>query len=126
MRLVPGYNPARFIDQLRAVIDDPQVRIETVFEASTPVSPTGTELYRAIERAVRDVMEDAAVVPSVSTGFTDSRAFRRLGVPAYGFIPILLEPDASAGMHGNDERLAIEQLRLGMQILLATVRGVCG
>jgi acetylornithine deacetylase/succinyl-diaminopimelate desuccinylase-like protein len=126
IRLVPGYDPARFIEQVRAVIDDPQVRIETVFEGSTPVSPIGTELYRAIERAVHDVMEDAAVVPSVSTGFTDSRAFRRLGIPAYGFIPVLLEPDASAGMHGNDERLAIEQLRLGMQILFATVRRVCG
>ena len=126
VRLVPGYDPARFIEQLRAVLDDPAVRIETVFEASTPVSPLGTELYRAIERAVHDVMEDAAVVPSVSTGFTDSRAFRRLGIPAYGFIPVLLEPDASAGMHGNDERLAIDQLRLGMQILFATVREVCG
>ena len=125
-RLVPGYDPQRFMSELRDVIDDPEVEMETVFESSTPTSPGDTELYAVMARAALDAVEDAAVVPSVSTGFTDSRAFRRRGIPAYGFMPILIKPDDVGAAHGNDERISIENLRLGTQILHATVRGICG
>jgi acetylornithine deacetylase/succinyl-diaminopimelate desuccinylase-like protein len=125
VRLVAGYDPDRFIQELRAVIDDPRVEIETLFVSSTPASPTDTELYAGIQRAVRETCE-AVVVPSVSTGFTDSRAFRRRGIPAYGFIPILLAPDEGGRTHGNDERVSVEALGLGLRVLFQTVREVCG
>ena len=125
-RLVSGYDPKRFVEELRAVIDDPRVIIDTIFEASTPASSIDTELYKAIERAVSGTSEDAVVVPSVSTGFTDSRVFRRRGIPAYGFIPILLEPEDAGRAHGNDERVSISALRLGLRVLHTTVREVCG
>jgi acetylornithine deacetylase/succinyl-diaminopimelate desuccinylase-like protein len=65
------------------------------------------------------------VLPSVSAGFTDSRVFRRQGVTAYGFIPVLLEPAEAACIHGHNERLSIENLRLGCQMLFEIVRKVC-
>ncbi|MCC6236966.1 MAG: M20/M25/M40 family metallo-hydrolase [Dehalococcoidia bacterium] len=125
VRLVPGYDPDRFIDELRAVIDDPRVVIDEVFRSSTPPSPLDTELFAVMTRATKSLVEDAIVVPGVSTGFTDSRVFRRLGIPAYGFVPVLLEPEDMGRAHGNDERLSIANLRLGMQILFETVRGIC-
>jgi acetylornithine deacetylase/succinyl-diaminopimelate desuccinylase-like protein len=126
VRLVPGYDPERFIAELKAVIDDDKVAVERVFESSTPPSRLDTELYAVMTRAAKDAIEDVVVVPGVSTGFTDSRVFRRLGVPAYGFVPWLLGPEEQGRAHGNDERISIENLRLGMQILHATVRGICG
>ena len=125
-RLVPGYDPRRFTRELRDVIDDPAVEVETVFESSTPTSPADSELYEVMVRAAREAVEGAAVVPAVSTGFTDSRVFRRRGIPAYGFVPILVKPDDVGSAHGNDERISIRNLRLGTQILHATVRGICG
>ena len=125
-RLLPGYDPDRFIEQLREVIDDPRVVVETVFSSSTPSSATDTELFSAMTRAVNDVVEDAVVVPSVSTGFTDSRVFRRRGIPAYGFVPILMDAADMGRAHGNDERISLGNLRLGAQILHATVRDICG
>ena len=125
-RLIPGYDPDKFVDELRAVIDDESVQIERVFQSSTPPSPLDTELYAVMTRAAKDAVEDATVVPGVSTGFTDSRVFRRIGVAAYGFTPILVEPEDFGRVHGNDERLSLENLRLGMQILHSTVRGICG
>lgn len=125
VRLVSGYDPALFMRELRAVIDDPRVVIDIVFESATPASRTDTELYAAIQKAVRDHVEEAVVVPSVATGFTDLRVFRRRGIPAYGFVPVLLEPDDAGRTHGNDERIAIDSIRLAMQILFATVREVC-
>jgi len=126
VRLVPGYDPNVFFDELRAVIDDERVEVERIFESSTPPSRLDTELYGVMTRASKDAIEDVVVVPGVSTGFTDSRVFRRMGIPAYGFVPWLLGPDEQGRAHGNDERVSIDNLRLGMQILHATIRGICG
>lgn len=124
-RLLPGVDADAFIEELRNVIDDEKVAIEKVFASSTPPSPIDTELMHAIEAVVRDHVEDAVVLPSVSSGFTDSRVFRRQGVPAYGFIPVLLDPAEGMTMHGHNERLSIENLRLGCQMLFEVVRRVC-
>ena len=126
VRLVPGYDPEQFMEELTAVIDDEGVEIERVFESSTPPSRLDTELYEVMTAQAKAAIEDVVVVPSVSTGFTDSRVFRRRGVPAYGFVPVLLGPDETGRAHGNDERISIENLRMGMQILHRTVRAICG
>ena len=125
-RLVPGYDADRFVAELKAVIDDDAIEIEEIFRSSTPASPLDSELYAVMTAAAKEMVEDAVVVPGVSTGFTDSRVFRRLGVSAYGFVPILVHPDDQGRVHGNDERLSIENLRLGLQILHTAVRGICG
>ncbi len=125
VRLLPGDNPQGFLAELARVIDDPTVEVETVFSSSTRASSVDTELYRALEAAALSVVEAAAVVPGVSTGFTDSRVFRRRGIPAYGFVPVLLSEGESGRAHGNDERLSIENLRLGIEILFCGVRAVC-
>ncbi len=124
-RLLPGADADAFIDDLRGVIDDPEVQIEKVLVSSTPPSPANTELYRAIEDVVREYVEEAVVLPSVSSGFTDSRVFRRLGVTSYGFIPVLVEPPEAATIHGHNERLSIDNLRLGCQVLFELVRRIC-
>ena len=51
------------------------------------------------------------------------------GVAAYlrtASCRVLVEPDDVGRVHGNDERISIENMRLGTQILFATVRGICG
>ena len=107
------------------MIDDPKIRIETVLDSSTPSSPVEGELMDVIRDVVRDHVEEATVLPSVSAGFTDSRVFRRLGITAYGFIPVILEPSEGLTIHGHNERLSIENLRLGCQMLFEIVRRIC-
>jgi acetylornithine deacetylase/succinyl-diaminopimelate desuccinylase-like protein len=124
-RLIPGQDPDDFTQQVRQVVADPKVSIETVFESSTRASTPGTELFGVIESAVHDYIEEAVVLPSVSAGFTDSRVFRRHGITAYGFIPILLEQEEAQTFHGHNERITIENVRMGTQILFETVRKIC-
>ena len=123
-RLLPGQDPDDFIEQVRDIIDDAKVRIETVYASSTPASTAQTELFGVIEDVVHDHVEEALVLPSVSAGFTDSRVFRQHGITSYGFIPILLEPDEAMTVHGHNERIRIDNLRLGLQILFETVRRI--
>jgi acetylornithine deacetylase/succinyl-diaminopimelate desuccinylase-like protein len=124
-RLLPGADSQAFLAELRGVIADEKVRIETVLDSSTPPSPSNTDLMRCVQQVVREHVEDAVVLPSVSAGFTDSRVFRRLGTVSYGFIPVLLEPAEAATIHGHNERLSIENLRLGCQMLFELVRRMC-
>lgn len=124
-RLLPGQDPDDFTQQIRDVVGDEKVRIEPVFVSSTLASPIETELFGIIEDAVHDHVEDALVLPSVSAGFTDSRIFRQHGITSYGFIPYLLEQEEAMTVHGHNERITIENLRLGMQILFETVRRLC-
>jgi acetylornithine deacetylase/succinyl-diaminopimelate desuccinylase-like protein len=124
-RLLPGQSAQAFVEELRSVIDDPKVEVEEVYRSETESSPAQTELFDIVEEVAREAVEGAVVLPSVSTGFTDSRIFRQRGVVAYGFIPVLLEPVEAATIHGHNERISIQNLRLGMQILFETVRRLC-
>jgi acetylornithine deacetylase/succinyl-diaminopimelate desuccinylase-like protein len=62
------------------------------------------------------------VLPSVSTGFTDSHFTRDLGIVSYGFNPIITERGDPSGVHGNDERVPVEAFRRGVTDLRAIIR----
>lgn len=124
-RLLPGHEPDAFIEQLAAVISDPKIRIEKVLESQTPISPVDTDLFETIREVVKEQAPEALLLPSIASGFTDSRAYRRRGVVAYGFIPALLTMGELASAHGHNERISIENLRLGTQILFEVVRRIC-
>ncbi len=124
-RLVPGYEHERFIDELRKTIDDPRVEIEVAFASESPSSTPETPLFDAIRDVCSEVMPEAALLPRVTAGFTDSRTLRRRGVPSYGFVPMLIAPDEQGGMHGNNERVSVENIRLGVEVLYKVVERAC-
>ena len=57
------------------------------------------------------------MVPTVSTGFTDSHFFRDLGITSYGYSPFAFRPDEFAGVHGNDERVSVRNIVEGIKTL---------
>ena len=68
-------------------------------------SPTNSELYLAIESFISANYPNAKLSPSVSTGFTDSRFSRGIGIASYGFNTYIYEGNESSGIHGNNERI---------------------
>jgi acetylornithine deacetylase/succinyl-diaminopimelate desuccinylase-like protein len=124
-RLLPGTDHAQWVEQVRAVIDDPRVRLEVIYDSETTPSDTEAELVRIAGEVVREYEEEALFVPTISSWFTDSRTCRRLGVPSYGFIPFLLTQEDYAGIHGHNERVSVQNLRLGTQVLFELVRRLC-
>jgi acetylornithine deacetylase/succinyl-diaminopimelate desuccinylase-like protein len=59
------------------------------------------------------------------SGGTDSRFFRKKGVPAYGFFP--LSPDLSLSemltfVHGRNERISQESLLLGTKFFYQLIK----
>lgn len=115
-RLLPGEDPDLFLATLREVIADPTIEIETLLRFEPSASPRDTPLWRAIEEAARLQDPNAAVVPTVLAGFTDSHYFRERGITAYGWSPIVTGPEDGPA-HGVNERLAVDAVRRAPRLL---------
>jgi acetylornithine deacetylase/succinyl-diaminopimelate desuccinylase-like protein len=125
-RLLPGEDVDAFIDDLRAVIDDEKVDIDVIYRCPPLVSEVRTEMLDHVEATIRHETGGGVVMPMISPGFTDSRIYRKHGVPAVGYTPVLLTTEEVGGVHGHDERISTANLRLGTQLLLDTVRRAAG
>jgi acetylornithine deacetylase/succinyl-diaminopimelate desuccinylase-like protein len=124
-RLLPGQSPQEFIEELKHVIDDPKVELEEVYRSETSPSPVQTELFDVLKEVTQARVEGSLFLPYISAGFTDSRIFRQRGVVAYGLMPVLLEPSDVAAIHGNNERISIENVRLGTQLIFEISQRLC-
>jgi acetylornithine deacetylase/succinyl-diaminopimelate desuccinylase-like protein len=123
-RLLPDQDHDAFIREVAAAINDPAIKIETIIGFTAAVSSTDSPLYRAIADAIRRDYPTASVAPAVSTGFTDSHWFRDLGVASYGFAPFVIPAADESGVHGNNERISIDNIRKGTAMMVDLVRGV--
>jgi acetylornithine deacetylase/succinyl-diaminopimelate desuccinylase-like protein len=125
-RLLPGEDPEVWRQQVIVHIDDPRVEVSFAdFRGDTNECEWDTELFRVIQEVVGEAMEDAVVLPSMTVGGTDNRFLRERGVPAYGFVPVLLSAEEAAGFHGNNEKLSIDNFNLGCELTFEVVRRFC-
>ena len=125
-RLLPGQDFEQWRQAVIAQIDDPRIEVTFAeFVSETGACDWDTELFRVIQEVVGEAMEDAVVVPAMTVGGTDNRFLRERGVPAYGFIPVLLSVEEMAGFHGNNEKLSLENFNLGCELTYEVVRRFC-
>lgn len=124
VRLLPDQDPAAFLEEIRRVVNDSTVQVvpPTSIKARME-NPIGTDLFRAIERATHDRDPNALVTTPMFTAATDRPAYRALGIISYGFDPFKVESsDMQKGMHGNDERVSIENVKFGVRYLYDVLR----
>ncbi|MCP5181497.1 MAG: M20/M25/M40 family metallo-hydrolase [Pseudomonadales bacterium] len=115
-RLLPDQDPEAFIAELTALVGDENVQIETLMSFTPAISGTANPLYRALQ-AVSEETFAAPLIPTVAGGFTDSHFFRDRGITAYGYSPFLFDPEEMRGVHGNNERVSVENLERGADVL---------
>lgn len=77
------------------------------------------DLVDQMNASLLAVDPDARTVPYMLSGGTDAKSFQRLGIRCFGFIPLRLPPDLdfSALFHGVDERVPVDALEFGVQVL---------
>lgn len=112
--------PEAVAARVRALVADLDVSVEIVLAEKPTGSPMGP-LYSAMEKAILSVHPDAAVVPYMSTGFTDSRFFRSIGIPTYGLMPVLLPRAEHGKIHGVDERIPLSGIAEMAEIVYALI-----
>jgi acetylornithine deacetylase/succinyl-diaminopimelate desuccinylase-like protein len=124
VRLLPDQSPDSMLATLRRIVADTAVHFQTLLAPKPPFeSPVETDLFRAVERAARERDPGAFVTSSMMTGATDRPSYRRLGIVAYGLDPFRVEAaDEQRGVHGNDERLSVENVGFGIRFLYDILR----
>jgi carboxypeptidase PM20D1 len=114
--MLAGDDPQEILTWVRDVIADDLIEVTTVREPKLPnLSPPDTELYKALADALRRRAPDAVVAPGVMVAFTDNWVFRTLGIHGYGWSPFVLDEDGFRRIHGNDERISLENVREGVR-----------
>lgn len=114
-RLLPSQRHEGFFKKIERLAGKDVEVVPLGTERSDPL-PSGynTVYFKGISKAVRSVMGQIPVLPFLTTGATDLRYFRDLGIPAYGFFPVSLSNDELFRMHGKDERISINAVKQGL------------
>jgi acetylornithine deacetylase/succinyl-diaminopimelate desuccinylase-like protein len=123
IRLLPGEDPQAILGDLRAIIKDTRVFVEAddLPIAHSPSDST-SDFYLALTETLHAIGPSGPVIPYVTPGATDSRYFRRAGMKAYGFMPMLLDNRELSRIHGIDERISTANLRWGTQVVFETLK----
>ena len=126
IRLLPDTDPDQFLATLKGIVGDTAVHWSTILAPKTPLeSPIDTDLFRAIERAAHERAPDAFVTTPMQTGATDRPTYRKLGIVTYAIDPFLTEQaERQKGVHGNNERLSIENVGFGIKYVYDILRYV--
>jgi acetylornithine deacetylase/succinyl-diaminopimelate desuccinylase-like protein len=124
VRLLPDQHPDSVLATLKRIVADTAVHFTTLLQPKPPFeSPVNTDLFRAVERAAKERDPSGFVTSSMMTGATDRPSYRRLGIIAYGLDPFRVEAaDEQRGVHGNDERLSVENIGFGVRFLYDILR----
>lgn len=125
VRLLPGERPADFVRELRRVIADSLVEITPLRpERQATTSPLDGPMMEAIREAVQAMDPGALITTPMLAGYTDSYYYRAIGIGAYGISPFRLSEVDARTIHGNDERVTVENLRFGVEFLYRVVERV--
>ena len=123
VRTLPHQDDSYVREQLGAMLEGiPGVDIEIDYMAVPNSSPFDTDFAQRIQAVTSMALDrnDIQWVPAISTGFTDSRFTRPLGIVTYGFSGAHPDDDPMLNKnHGTDESVGIKSLISGTKIMLA-------
>ena len=129
VRLIPGTDPNVIVRDLARLINDPaiDVKLANPNAGGSAVQPSSenTDLYRALEKAARQQFA-AEVTPYLFQAGTDAGTWRSRGIPVYGIYPYPIDAEDLTRMHGNDERVSLEALQQGTEMIYRTLVDVAG
>jgi acetylornithine deacetylase/succinyl-diaminopimelate desuccinylase-like protein len=128
VRLLPGEDPAAFLETIRKVVREPGVTVEPLNKNFKPAnaSPLNTPLFAAIRAVTARYFDGAPVVPRMTSGYTESQMYRPLGITCYGFSPYTATAEEGSTEHGDNERIRVEEVRRGWRVLFDVVGLVAG
>ncbi|HEX7332633.1 MAG TPA: M20/M25/M40 family metallo-hydrolase [Pyrinomonadaceae bacterium] len=125
VRLLPGESPEDFLKALTVVIADPSIKIENINRFKPPnSSPINTELFSLIARKTKEKHPGAVITTKMLSGYTESQLYRQLGITAYGWAPIYTTPEEDEGVHGNNERISVRNVREGTREFYEVVKEI--
>jgi len=126
-RILPGQTTTKAVAEIKGLLskdDLEKLEFETIQASEPSESPMNTPLYDLIVKVLKEFEPNCSVAPSLLTGGTDSRFFRKLGSVCYGFQPMrsdLPYGEIAKMIHGIDERISVANLVYGTSALYNVV-----
>jgi acetylornithine deacetylase/succinyl-diaminopimelate desuccinylase-like protein len=116
-RFLPGLED-ELNETVRTIIG-PDITIETISRDIALEVDFEGDLVDAMCKAILAFDPEGVPVPYLMSGGTDNKALSELGITGYGFSPLRLPADLDfmALFHGVDERVPIDGLHFGVQVL---------
>ncbi|MGP0591709.1 M20/M25/M40 family metallo-hydrolase [Nitrospira sp. T9] len=115
-RLLPGMDAEAFLAEVQSRLGD-EIEVEVIHPASqSVVTPHDTGMFQALSTAITRHHPDATVVPMIIPYGTDSRMFRLRGAKCYGILPLVLSTALATSIHGDAERIPVDQFETGIRI----------
>lgn len=116
-RMVPNVDPATVRDGIIGALGDPAIEVSRAPAMNpTQPSPLMPAFFEPVEGLTKVLFGDIPVIPIMGTGATDSRFFRRAGIPSYGVSGLFGDPEDNRA-HGRDERMLIKSYYDGQEFL---------
>jgi acetylornithine deacetylase/succinyl-diaminopimelate desuccinylase-like protein len=114
VRALPDENPAKFLAQVKQVVNDPAVDVRFTGQNERQPGPDArldSEAYKALEAAATRIY-NVQTLPTMSTGATDMAQLRVKGVQCFGIGPAtdFEDPPKGFGAHSDQERLLESEL----------------
>lgn len=124
LRLLPGDTLASIMDQVAFIIDDPQVVIKPLGQASeaSKVSSTESWGFKVFERTLRQTFPGVNVAPILVPVTTDSRHFSALSANTYRLTPLMITLEDLSRVHGSNERISVENYVLFVKFYYQLLR----
>lgn len=123
VRILPGDTPDDVLAHLTRVIDDSEIEIQgTAWGEGAPAASVAGPAFRLAAASISEVLPDAVILPGLVPGATDSRHFTGVADEILRFIPMRLGIDQFGGVHGRDERIAVEGLADSRAIAIGMIR----
>ena len=128
-RLLPETTPADVEPLIRAALGNGRYDLEFTEAVGGTRSPLATPLWDALERFTAEIEPGARLAPIACPGFTDSHFLREAyGTTAYGFFPLkTMDTElATKLVHSANERIPVDDLALGVDMLRFVARTLLG
>lgn len=128
IRALPDEDPEQLFSHLKAVMDEPAVDLipHPQTRPSHDPSSLDSDAFRGFESVLGRMYPGTLVLPTMSTGATDSAQLRDAGIASYGFGPARPEWDLASGIHGKNEYLYVEPFQDYVEILWRVVLEIAG
>ena len=125
-RVMPDDTPEYVVETLKKVVGDENVTVKTSrISAPGPVSTLRPDVMKQITRFTDSMWPGVIVVPSMSTGATDGKALRAVGIETYG-VSGLFGERGDVRAHGKDERMLAESFYQAQLFLYELVKALSG
>jgi len=109
VRALPDEDPAKFLEQVKKVVNDPAVEVVWATRDVRPgsgVAKLDSEIFKVLEANVMKTYK-APTLPTMGTGATDMAYLRAKGIQCYGIGPATDTEDGPLGFgaHSDQERI---------------------